>query len=112
MVEELKELPPPYEILDLGDRGTKDLVVEKWELGTMKIVPRRDRIEKRIKALRVWVTEEVKPTEPGYWDITSTTLIQGFLPHLEVPDFKLKRFRITKYGVAPAARFTLEVIPI
>lgn len=66
--------------------------------------------EKRIRALRVWVPKEIKLLFPYYWDITSQTLIAQLMPALEAPGWEAKKYKITKYGVAPKARFSLEVI--
>ena len=110
-MEELKELPGPYEILDLRDGESIDLRVERWELGKMRIRVRRTGEEKEIIALRVYVPPELKPTLPHYYDITANTLRAGLLPYLEKPDYRRYIFRITKIGVAPTARFMLEVIP-
>lgn len=109
MAEELKELPGPYEIFELADGESKTLQVTKWELGTAFIKTREVPEGKTIKVLRVYVTTAVKPIGVGWWDITSGTLIAQVLPFLEKPDFTRKKFTIKKYGVAPKARFTVEV---
>jgi len=111
MAEELKRLPPPFEILDLADGESIEMQIKKWELGLGIIVPRVIGVEKEIRILRVWVDPRYKLTVPYYWDITSGTLQAGLLPYLEKPNFTKLIFKITKYGVAPRARFTLEVRP-
>lgn len=110
-LEDLEKLEGPYEILDLGDRGHKELRILSWKLGRMVIQPRETGVAKEIKALRVWVPKEIKPLFPDYWDITAQTLIAQLIPHLERPGWEEARFIITKYGEAPKARFSLEVIP-
>jgi hypothetical protein len=64
---------------------------------------------KMIKALRIFVPAQTKPIGVSWYDITSQTLIAQLLPFLEQPNFGNKTFVITKYGVAPKARFTVEV---
>ena len=110
--EKLEPLPSPYEIMDLGDGGTIATTIENWKLGSMKITPRKIGVEKEISALRIWVPLEVKPTVPPYYDITSGTLIAGLLGYLKQPGWEKKRYKITKHGVAPMARFTLEVTSV
>ena len=108
MVNEIKTLEPPYEILDLGDGGQLRTTIENWQLGKMKITPRTIGEEKEILALRIWVPEDVKPTVPGYYDITSQTLIAGLRGYLEAPGWKDLVFTIVKHGVAPTARFEVR----
>jgi len=109
MIEQLEVLPQPYEILELGDGESITLKITSWKLGKITIQPKYLRAPKEVRTLRVWVPEGYKTFEPRYFDITSQTLIYQLLPHLEVPDFTKKLFLITKHGVAPHARFTLEV---
>jgi len=59
----------------------------------------------------VFVPFALKPVGVSYWDITSQLLVAQMLPYLEGPGYKDKVFTITKHGVAPKARFTLEVKP-
>ena len=102
----------PYEIFDIGDGGVVNTPILKWELGEMTINVRRTQQAKTIKVLRIFVPAETKPIFPDYYDITSTTLIAQLVPFLQQPDYTTKRYKITKIGVAPTARFTLEVTPI
>lgn len=108
-INTLEELGGPFEILELGDRGVKELVVERYKVGRMTIHPRPNGAAKQIVALRVWVPAEIKTLFPDYYDITSQTLIAQLLPLLESGEFKTKRFVVTKYGTGPQARFTVEV---
>jgi hypothetical protein len=111
MAEDMKDLAGPYEILELEDRGAIALRIRQWELGRVTIYPAHKPTGKVINALRVHVPEGSKPFFPWYWDITGTTLVAQLLPHLQQPGYSEKVFVITKYGVAPKARFTLEVKP-
>jgi len=111
MAEELKELSGPYEIMDMDDGETKELRITHWVTGNVTIRPAHLPEGKIIRALRVFVPSATKPTGPAYWDITSKLLVAQMLPYLERPPFTDKIFTITKHGVAPKARFTLEVRP-
>jgi len=108
----LEMLPRPYEILDLGDGGTKELIILDYRLGKMIIHPRPAGLPKEIAVLRVYVPESIKPLFPDYYDITAQTLIAQLLPILESGNYKDKKFIITKYGEAPKARFQVEVKPL
>jgi len=68
--------------------------------------------EKEIEVLRLHLPPGVKPYPPNYWDITSKTLMAQFLPHLLQPMFERYEYIVTKYGIAPRARFTLERVPL
>jgi len=56
--------------------------------------------------------ERDKALFPDYWDISSKTLVAQLLPQLRLPGYEGKKFTITNYGIAPKARFTLEVRPL
>jgi hypothetical protein len=101
----------PYEILELGDGGKLVTPILKWEVGVMTINRRSDGVKKEVQVLRIFIPHEVKPIFPDYYDLTSTTLVAQLLPHLQKPDYMNYIFTITKFGVAPRARFTLEVSP-
>ena len=105
----MEYLEGPYEILELDDRESIEFHIEKWQLGEMVIKPKYAPQGKTIKALRVFIPKEEKNFFPYYWDVTGQTLVAQLLPILEGNKFKGKVFKITKYGVAPRARFTLEV---
>lgn len=111
MWEGLRQLDGPYEILELGDGEVKDLRIENYSVGTVTIYPPWRPQGKIVRALRVHVPESEKQFSPYYWDITGQTLIYQLLPHLEAGDYKSKVFRVTKHGIAPKARFTLQVVP-
>ena len=105
----MEKLPGPYEILELEDRESIEFHIEKYDQGEMLIHPFYQKSGKTINALRVHVPKEDKNFFPYYWDITAQTLIPQLLPVLESGIFKGKKFKITKFGVKPRARFTLEV---
>lgn len=110
MSEWNRKMPEPYELLDLPDGGSVDLAVTGWERGSMTITLRNVGAgeTKEIQVLRVHLAPGVKEFPPMYYDITSKTLIVQLLPQLLQPNYADFRFRITKHGVAPRARFTLE----
>ena len=110
-IESVEPLIGPYEILDLGLGGTRDLKITGFRVGRMKIHRRTDGVDKEIVALRVTVPEDIKPLYPDYYDITSQTLIAQVLPVIEQGGYEQKRFVITKYGSGPTARFSLTVKP-
>jgi len=111
---ELPELQGPYEILDLPDRGSIRLRVRGWIHGRVTIHPKYPGApeEKEVEALRLQLVEGYKATPPHYYDVTAKTLIYQLLPVLQRPDYSSFELGITKYGVAPRARFTVEVTPI
>jgi hypothetical protein len=110
----LKQLLGPFELLELGDGQSIDLRIQSFERGTMVIHPRNlpTGESKTIEALRLHLQAGVKPVPPNYYDVTSQTLIAQFLPNLYLPGFEKYSFRVTKYGIAPRARFTLQKQPI
>lgn len=114
MAEVFRRLVGPYELLDLPDRGSVRLRIVTWEQGIITIHPRFEGApaEKDIPVLRVHLAEGVKPYPPMYWDITSKTLMAQLLPLLLERGYERYEYVITKYGVAPKARFTLERVPL
>jgi hypothetical protein len=108
------EIPGPYEYWDMADGETRKIRVLRWELGWATIQPREapPGTVKRVQVLRLHLPPDIKPTIPHYWDISSNHLREALMPYLQAPDYTKKLFTITKYGVAPRARFTLEVSPI
>ncbi len=114
MAAETGRLPEPYEILDLGDGESKSFVGVRYERGTMMIKPRYRGApaEKEIPVLRVHVRKEDDPFFPHYWDITSKTCMAQILPMLMDPRARDYLITVTKYGVAPRARFTVARAPL
>jgi len=85
-VEALKELEPPYEILELKPGETVSFTVVDWQLGKMTIHPRWPGApkEKVVRAVRVLLLREAR-----------------------VPPNRVK-ITITKVGAAPKARFSVS----
>jgi hypothetical protein len=113
-MSELPSLSGPFEILDLEDGGSISIIPVTWERGTMQIKPLRNggTTTLIITALRIHVSPETKGAPPNYWDITSKTLQAQLMPLLLLPGYDAFRYVITKHGVAPKARFTLERAPL
>lgn len=106
-------LPGPFELLEIAHAQTVELLIVRKELGDLIIHPRTPGApsEKIIRGMRVWVDVASKRVGPPYWDVTSGTLIVQLLPLLEGVPPATKRVRITATGVAPAKRFTVELVP-
>jgi hypothetical protein len=103
---------PPVELLDLPANGQLVTRVTAWEEGTATIRPASAPEGKEVVILRVHVPPEDKGTAPAYWDVSATTLhptLRGLLP-LAIRDRRW--VRIVKFGVAPRARFSAELLPI
>lgn len=105
----MPELEGPYEILELGDGGSLTLHPQRWKKGTMTIHPRFQRGPKVINVIRVWVPEEDKPLFPDYFDITAATLVAQIEPILKRSDLLDLEIVITKHGIPPKARYSVEV---
>lgn len=112
--EDLEELPGPYELLELADRGSLTVWLKAWERGSMIIHPRYEGAppEKKIPVLRVHVADDFEKLPPRYYDVTSKTLMAQWLPMLSAADFRRYKYTVTKFGVPPRARFTLERVPL
>jgi hypothetical protein len=109
-MSEMPKLRGPYELLDLGDGESLAFVPVSWERGTMEINPASG--AKTIGAVRIHLAEGAKTAPPNYYDITSKTLIAQLEPLLMLPDYDRYTYTVTKHGVAPKARFTLERAPL
>lgn len=105
----MEPLPGPYEILELTDGESMTTKIESWKVGEVEIHPAYQPQGKMIKALRIGVPKINKEFFPFYWDVTSQTLLAQLMPFLEAPGYAQKTYTITKHGVAPRARFSLEV---
>jgi len=101
----------PFEFWDLEDQETRVVKVTRYEEGTIEIHPRYPGApaSKTVRVLRLHLAPGIKTTLPGYWDITSKHLIAALLPILQAPGLQEKTFTVQKFGVAPSARFSLEV---
>lgn len=107
----MSQIAPPMEFWDMNDGESRTIRVLRFEEGTTTIVPRYNaaRESKRVKVMRLHLTEDSKPHLPYYWDITSGHLMVGLRPHLQRDDLEDLEFTIQKFGVAPRARFSLAV---
>jgi len=101
----------PFEFWDMENEETRVFKVASYEEGSVTIHPRYPGApeSKVIKIMRLHLPPGIKTTLPSYWDLTSKHLIAGLLPILQAPGLEDKTFSVTKYGVAPSARFSLEV---
>ena len=108
MAEDLQPLAGPYEIFEMTDGETRTFQVASWKLGTIGIQTAEAPAGKLVKTLRIYVPQIHKPLGVNWWDVTSQTLIAQLLPYLELPGFETKKFTVTKYGVKPKARFTVQ----
>jgi hypothetical protein len=111
-LEKLPLLPEPFELLELADTTTAELAPISYVMGKATIRPRDGSPPKSIPVLRLNVAPEDKATVPRWWDVTSKTLMAGLLGFLEAPGARRWRFLITKHGVAPTARFTIDARPL
>ncbi len=104
-------LPEPYEVLDLQDKQSLTFSVLRYEEGEITIRPRHEPGPKVVNALRVYLPKPEEGTGRLYYDITAKRLRAQLLPFLQSETAKGRRFKITKYGVAPKAFFSVEVLP-
>ena len=111
--EGLELLEDPFEILDMPNNGILQTKILDFKMGMTKIAPRGTKPGefKVLETLRIHVPHIWKPVGVSYWDITSKTLTAQILPYLQKPESKKKVYKITKYGIAPKARFSLDTIP-
>lgn len=106
----MPNLSEPFELLDLPDRGVLETTVQRFEEGSATITLRTTGEVKTVEVLRIHVPQAAKPVGVPYWDITSKTLRAQLLPLLKSANTRARRFRITKMGLAPTARFQVEMI--
>lgn len=107
-------MPPlssPMELLDLPAEGELVTRVTKWEQGVTTIKPARAPDGVEVTVFRLHVPLEDKKQAPQYWDVTATTLHPSLLAHLPTIVADRRWIRIRKFGVAPRARFQLEIFP-
>ncbi len=103
-------LPPPYEIFDYPAGGVFESKVLGWTSGQALIKPKATNEEKYVQVIRLQLPPEARPAGMPYLDVTSKTLQAQLAPVLQDIVQNHRTVRITKYGVAPAARFSLEVL--
>jgi hypothetical protein len=107
----LDPLPGPFEILEMSDGELRELTITGFESGSMTITPRDRNVSKTVTALRLLVGPESKPFFPQYYDLTAQTLVAQVLPLLAAVTNWPRVLRITKYGVAPRARYGVVLLP-
>lgn len=104
-------LPGPYEIFDIADGESVDITVTRWEQGEEFEMTATDGRKFMSSPLRLHLTGPWRPGHKPYLDITSKRLIPELKGLLGTMPGAQKHIRITKYGVAPKATFTTEVLP-
>ncbi len=102
----------PTELLEMKDQETRILNVTSIDEGSTTIQPTYAGAPptKDVDVLRLHVPPADKPLGPAYWDLTSSTLVHQVKELVRAygpPPFKLK---LTKVGVAPKARYSVERI--
>lgn len=134
-MEALKELSPPFEMLDIDPGQTVTMTVLRWEFGLAVIHPRYPGAppEKEVTILRIWVPVEQKIEQlrklgkippgggpaaagaqlavPPYWDIAQRRLQEGLKPLLPAPGGKPVTIEVQKIGLPPRAYFSVRVLP-
>lgn len=103
-------LPAPAEILDLADGESVEFRVLRWEDGELEIRARGAPAARKVRTLRMHVPPEDKPVGAPYWDATAGNLVARLLPILDMVVRDGRRLRVTKHGVAPAARHQVDVL--
>ena len=115
-LEELPELEPPFEVLELRPGEEKVFTVIDYKLGKAVIHPRWPGApsEKEVAVLRLYVPREEKEFFPYYYDVASKRLIAQLITILreaDVPRHKVK-IRVKKEGVPPKAYFAVTVLAV
>ncbi len=101
----------PFEIFDLPSGGELVTRVLRFEQGRATIKPARAPQGVEVDVVRLHVPPEDKPHIPAYWDLTATRLLPTLVAALPAVIEGRRWIRIRKEGVAPRARFSLEVLP-
>jgi len=103
-------LAPPFELLDLPDGGELVTRVTAWDQDRATIKPARAPQGVEVPIVRLHVPPADKPTAPPWWDVTATTLQPALVAALPAVVQGGRWIRIRKQGIAPRARFSLEVL--
>ena len=101
----------PFEILHLRDGGELVTRVARLEEGPVPVVPKDGRSPKVVRGIRLHVPPADKMTVPAWWDVTAQTLRPGLLELGPLAIASGRYLRIRKFGSAPSARFSLELLP-
>jgi len=109
-LEELKELPPPYEIFEFEPCTPAYFKVVDYEIGKITIHPRWPGAPpaKTVIAVRLHVDPETKPFYPHYWDITPSRLVYQLAGMLIKGIPKGKVLKIHRDIPGPKAHFSVE----
>jgi hypothetical protein len=107
------KLAGPYEVFELSDKQSAELVITGYTKGEVEIHPRYAGAPERkvVTAMRVFVDPATKPTGPAWWDITSQTLIAQLEPFLAGVAKAPRRVKLVAHGVAPSKRYSVELVP-
>ena len=108
----MSDLNPPSELFDLRDKQIVSFHVENFLKGKCTIHPKNQAgvTEKIVDCLRVYVPISDKKVGVPYWDITSTTLIAQLEPLLPMAIKDKRIVKIQAVGIAPAKRFSVELV--
>ncbi len=107
----MPKLSGPYEIFDIEDNQTVEILVLKTDVGEIEIHPGYSDQVKIVPALRLHTMEPLAAGRLKYIDVTSQRLKAILAPMLQDLPVGGKHFRITKRGVAPKAVFSVEAYP-
>ena len=102
----------PFEILDLPNGGELVTRVTRIEEGEAEFKPARAPEGIMLHVVRLYVPQEDKATAPPWWDVSATTLQPSLVASLVNLPPTGRWIRILKQGVAPRARFSLELLPL
>jgi len=102
-------LPGPYEIFDIGDGASVDIVVTRIDQGDEFEMTALDGRKFMSSPLRLYLTRPWAPGHKPYLDITSKRLIPELKGLLRAIPPEGKHIKITKHGVAPKAVFTVDM---
>lgn len=107
----MSKLSGPYEIFDIEDNQTIEILVLRTDVGEIDIHPAYGSAVKVVPALRLYTMEPLAAGRLKYIDITSQRLKAIMAPMVQDLPVGGKHFRITKRGVAPKAVFAVETFP-
>jgi len=104
------EIFEPMEAVEFVEGEPKILTFEDLRVEKMKILVGTPPVEKIIDVLRLKVrTEDGKPVYK-WWNIASKKAIMQLKPYIENREIFVREFKITKFGIAPKAVYTIEVL--
>lgn len=126
----VRELPGPYELLDLEHGNSITLSLTRGEMGEVAIHPKNITprhiylhmqqndlsappppgmpVTVRIPVLRVHGTRLDEPSPLNYWDISSKRLQANLLPRLKAHEGGILTVTITSNGYKPTKVYSVE----